>query len=196
MLWSAASDLTSVWSANVATAIAAGTTHVLAFNEPDLSSQSNMTVAQAVTAWNKYMQPLAGKVKLGAPAVTNGGSPMGLTWLGEFLDACTGCTIDFVPIHWYDSATNPYYFKAYIQEAYAVAGRPIWLTEFEGSGTQAQQIAMLKQVMPWLDSLSYVERYSWFGVFDQNLVTSGAINALGEVYMTYANNTLDPIFAS
>lgn len=196
MLWSDASDHTSAWSSNIATAISGGTTQVLGFNEPDLSSQANITVAQAVTAWNKYMQPLAGKVKLGAPAVTNGASPMGLTWLENFLEACTGCTIDFVPIHWYDSATNLGYFKNYIKQAYSVAGRPIWITEFNGSGTQAQQITMLKEVMPWLDSLSYVQRYSWFGVFDQYLTTSGAINALGQTYMSFTNSTVDPFFTS
>jgi hypothetical protein len=129
MLWSSASEHTSSWVANVNTAIARGTTHVLAFNEPDLSSQSNLSPAAAAAAYKKWMQPLAGKVKLGAPAVTNGGAPMGVTWMTEFIGNCTGCTIDFVPLHWYDSASNTAYFKSYIPSFYEAVQKPLWITE-------------------------------------------------------------------
>lgn len=72
----------------------------MSFNEPDDSSQSDLTPEAAAAAYKTYMQPYAGKAKLGAPAVTNGGGSMGLDWLAAFLDACDGCTIDFVAIHW------------------------------------------------------------------------------------------------
>lgn len=48
------------------------------------------------------MEPFAGKAKLVGPAVTNGG---GVEWLQQFLGNCTGCTIDAVAMHWYDTAT-------------------------------------------------------------------------------------------
>ena len=61
------------------------------------------------------MQPFAGGAKLGAPAVTNGGSPMGLTYLEYFIGNCTGYTIDFIPIHWYGQWWNIDYLYWYVQ---------------------------------------------------------------------------------
>lgn len=40
-----------------------------------------MGVDQAVDLWREHMQPFAGNAKLVSPAVTNGGPPMGITWL-------------------------------------------------------------------------------------------------------------------
>lgn len=70
MLWSNATDLTSVWATNVNAAKARGGTHLLAFNEPDLNEQSNMTIAQSVGAYKQYMQPYGKNFKLVSPAVT------------------------------------------------------------------------------------------------------------------------------
>lgn len=87
-----------------------------------------MTPQAAVDAYRTYMNPYAGRAYLGAPAVTNG--PKGLPWLKEFLKLCTGCHIDFIPIHWYDKATNVPYFKSYIGQAKEAAGSlNIWITE-------------------------------------------------------------------
>lgn len=163
MLWGADSARTSVWSVDANYAISQGADTLLAFNEPDLSSQANLDVSEAVSAYKAYMQPFAGRAKLGAPAVTNGGAPMGLTYLENFINNCTGCTIDVVPIHWYDSATNIGYFQSYIPSAYAAGGnRPLWITEFGASGTDAEIESFFNTVLPWLDSLSYVERYAYF----------------------------------
>lgn len=102
----------------------------MAFNEPDACGlgQSCMSPQQADNAYRKYILPFSGRPALGAPAVTNG--PNGLKWLRDFLSLCTGCQIEFVPIHWYDPASNVAYFTKYIEEAHAaVGGRDIWLTE-------------------------------------------------------------------
>lgn len=86
------------WKNNVTAAIKSGSKHLLAFNEPDIN---NLSPAAAAASYKKFMQPYASStVKLGAPAVTNGGGQTGLTWLTQFLGNCTSCTIDFVPIHW------------------------------------------------------------------------------------------------
>lgn len=87
-----------------------------------------MSPQQAADAYRMYMNPFAGRAYLGAPAVTNG--PSGLPWLKQFFSLCTGCHIDFIPIHWYDKATNVPYFKSYIEEAKAAAGSlNLWITE-------------------------------------------------------------------
>lgn len=89
-----------------------------------------MSPQQAVNAYKKYIQPFKGRAYLGAPAVTNG--PAGLPWLKEFFRLCTGCQIDFLPVHWYDSATNDAWFKLYMSQAYAATGSlklKLWVTE-------------------------------------------------------------------
>lgn len=48
------------------------------------------------------MEPFHGKAKLVSPAVTNGG---GVQWLQQFFGNCTGCHIDAIALHWYDTAT-------------------------------------------------------------------------------------------
>jgi len=105
----------------------------MAFNEPDgcqSGVQSCLSPQDAANAYMQYMMPFANRASLGAPAVSNGAG--GLPWLRDFLSACAslGCRIDFVPVHWYDSATNIAYFQNYLNEAHdAAGGRQIWLTE-------------------------------------------------------------------
>ncbi|KAI9864757.1 MAG: hypothetical protein M1824_004664 [Vezdaea acicularis] len=185
-LWGTDARFTGPWSDAANKAISAGSKHLFSFNEPDLGAQSNLSPAAAAAGYKQYMNPFAGKAKLGAPSITNGAgtSPlMGIDWLSAFLTACSGCSIDFINIHWYDSATNIDYFKKHVQDAYkAGGGKPVWITEFEGSGTAAQKTAFLEAVIPWLDSQDYVERYAWFGVFDGNLVNGNSLSPLGKTY--------------
>ncbi|KAI9647543.1 hypothetical protein NHQ30_003928 [Ciborinia camelliae] len=186
LLWGMQSTFTGAWYDAATSAISSGSKHLMSFNEPDLSSQANLGYADAAAGYKLYMQQFAGKAKLGAPAVTNGGSPMGLTWLKSFLAQCADCQIDFVCIHWYDSATNIDYFKSYVQEAYTAGGnRPLWITEFQGSGTTDQQNAFLEEVLPWLDASDMVDRYAWFmaGTDAGELMSSAtALSTLGNTF--------------
>ena len=189
LLWGMQSEFTSVWNKNADAALAAGSTHLMAFNEPDLAGQANLGVDAAVSGYMQYMQPYAGKAKLGAPAVTNGGAPMGLTYLGNFMNAteAAGGTVDFCSIHWYDSASNIAYFKNYMQEATnACNGKPIWLTEFGASGSADEQNTFLETVLPWMDEQSYIERYAYFMVEAGNLISTGTtLSTLGNTFATF-----------
>ena len=177
------------WKSDADSAIAAGATHLLGFNEPDLGEQANMTPDQAKDAWKKYMEQYAGKAKLGSPAVCNGGGPvgngatMGLNWLNNFLNACSDCTIDFLAIHWYGQADEVENFKSHVADAQKIAnGKPIWITEFKPDGAPQDQANFLKEVLPWLDSAeSGVERYSVFQV-DGVLTNGNSLTELGKMY--------------
>ena len=58
-----------------------------------------MEPVEAAQLWMRYIQPLKSQgVRLGGPAVT--ASDTGLPWLNAFFQACTNCTIDFLPLHW------------------------------------------------------------------------------------------------
>ncbi|KAF2665485.1 hypothetical protein BT63DRAFT_377881 [Microthyrium microscopicum] len=186
MLWTSQDQSrVNTWNADATAAIAAGAQHLLGFNEPDLSTQSNIDPATAAAGWKKDMEPLACKARLVSPAVTNGGAPSGLTWLSSFLSACSGCTIDAVAIHWYDSATNIAYFKQHVSDAYTAGGnRPIWITEFGASGTDDQVSAFFAAVLPWLDAQPYVERYAYFMANDGILLSSATtLSAIGKAYI-------------
>ncbi|POS84953.1 hypothetical protein EPUL_004576, partial [Erysiphe pulchra] len=140
-----------------------GTTHLLSFNEPEACSDggSCMTPEAAVIAYMKYLQPFAGSFRLGAPAVTNG--PNGVLWLDRFMQLCSECTIDFMTVHWYDSASNSEYLRSYLQQVYDLMGpRNIWITEFSASGSLEEQSKFLAENLPWMDALPWIERYAWF----------------------------------
>lgn len=65
-----------------------------------------MDLGTAVATWKQYIEPqkvLKDKMYFGSPAVTNGAN--GLKYLASFIDACTGCKIDFINIHWYGVLT-------------------------------------------------------------------------------------------
>ncbi|KAI0804768.1 hypothetical protein BC629DRAFT_1283556 [Irpex lacteus] len=186
MLWGTDANHASGWSDHANAAIAAGSTHLLGFNEPDLGAQSNLSPAAAAAAWKQYMEPFAGKAKLVSPAVTNGAPPsMGTGWLDSFLAACTGCHIDAIAIHIYDSATNTAYFQNYISSVASKYGKPVWVTEFGASGSVQQQQAFLNTMLPFLDGLSGVERYAYF-MAGQNILVDGSnqLTALGQSYNT------------
>ncbi|KAE9372148.1 glycoside hydrolase family 128 protein [Stipitochalara longipes BDJ] len=183
LLWGMASSFTSGWNAAATKAIASGSTHLMSFNEPDLNTQSNLSPAAAAAGYKQYLQPFAGKAQLGSPAVTNGGGSMGLTWLGNFLDACTDCQIDFVCIHWYNGG-DAAAFMDYVDQAYTAGGnRPLWITEFQGEGDTAAQNSFLETVIPQLDASSKVARYAYFMASDGNLLSSGtSLSALGTTF--------------
>lgn len=198
MLFSDATALTSVFANNVNISVSFyGADSILSFNEPDscYTGSACMTVAASVAAYLKYIQPYASSnpaLSLGAPAVTNSGATgASLTYLSYFLGNCTGCSIDFVPIHWY---SNPYafdYFQTYVQQAYVASGnRTLWITEF-GMDSTSYDDALVQSFMTtalsWLDSLSYVRRYAWFGDYPGYLVNSAGtgLSADGVTFNNY-----------
>lgn len=185
MLWGADQGHTQNWIDDATAAIAAGATHLLGFNEPDLGAQSNLTPQQAADAWKKWMEPFAGKAKLCSPAITNGGPPMGTAWLDTFLSLCEGCTIDCIAIHIYDSSSNVAYFQKYISDVGTKYNKPVWVTEMGASGTTQQQQQFLQTMLPFLDGLDSVERYAYF-MAGGNILVDAANNLLplGQTYNT------------
>ncbi len=188
LLWGLASGFTNNWIEAAEAAIKAGSKHLMSFNEPDLDTQSNLSPEAAAAGYQQYLStPFAGKALLGSPAVTNGGGSMGLTWLASFLAACTGCQIDFVPIHWYNGG-DASAFMDYIDQAFITSqGRPLWITEFQGSGDASEQNSFLEAVIPQLDASDKVARYAYFMASDGNLLSSGStLSTLGETFASYA----------
>nr|WP_230416539.1 glycoside hydrolase family protein [Micromonospora tarapacensis] len=164
----------NVTADELARAKAAGP-YLLAFNEPDLPEQANMTVGRALELWPRLM---ATGSTLGSPAVAWGGADAG-GWLDRFMTGARerGHRVDFITLHWYGgdfTTTNAVnQLKQYIQAVHRRYGKPIWLTEFalirfDGGEprfpTETQQAAFLTAATTMLAGLPYVQRYAWFGL--------------------------------
>lgn len=127
MLWGTASDHTTDWFDNAWYWLdEGGSGHLLAFNEPEIATQSDIDPTDAAAAYLTYMQPFAGYAQLGSPAVSNDG----YDWMSEFLTACSTCEIDFLAVHWYNDYTEFADLQNWITEMCTLGdGRLIWLTE-------------------------------------------------------------------
>ena len=154
MLWGPAAEFSQSWHKNAQAAIQGGAEYLFSFNEPDMSSQSNMSPQDAAEAWKVYMEPFAGQAKLVAPSVTNGqDANMGLGWLQQFLDACSDCTIDAFAQHWYFPTNDVQNFKDQVTQCSQMGGgKPVWVNEFGAIGSDEEKSDFLSEVMPWMDS--------------------------------------------
>lgn len=192
-------DAASTFEADVLANVPA-TKHIFAFNEPDGSGsgQATMTPALAATVWKTYVEPLRKhNITLGSPSCT--GTDSGIQWLKEFYGNCTTCHIDFITTHWYGDYLG---LAAHIGNMYAVFnGTPIWITEMGIADVSLEDTeSMFNSSVNWLDGLSWVDRYAWFGDFrssDSNigpnvtmLNASGNLTGIGEDYLYQSSNNL------
>jgi len=145
----------------------ANITTVLAFNEPDGcdSGGSCLDAQLAATVWIAQIEPLKKLgIKVGSPAVT--GANNGFKWMANWFAACNGgCNPDFIAAHWYGDFQGMTSHLGQINATYPnISG--IWVTEMALSNSSyAATEEYYNQTIPWLDKLSWVQRYSWFGAF-------------------------------
>ena len=196
MVWGAGSV-----NANSLAQVKADGKTLLTFNEPDMSGQSNMTVSQALGLWPQLQ---ATGMKLVSPAVAYGGDTPG-GWLDQFMSgaAAKGYRVDAIALHWYggDFTTTDavQQLQSYITAVYNRYHKPIWLTEYAlmrfgptVTPTADQQAAFVTASTKMLESLSFVERYSWFsfatptegGLGTGLYNTDGSATAMGQAYRT------------
>jgi len=179
-----------------------GVNHASGYNEPNnpvedaYTSLNNGDVATAVGAWGE----LEGTgLRIGAPAVTDGG----YSWIVEFLNQAeaAGRRVDYVPIHYYraywnndDPAGAASALYDFLKAVYDVAHKPIWLTEFNNGAnwtddaydpdvTQNRNVieAMINMMddTPWIERYSIYSRVEWFR---QTHYDDGSITPMGLMY--------------
>ncbi|KAH7410263.1 glycosyl hydrolase catalytic core-domain-containing protein [Phaeosphaeria sp. MPI-PUGE-AT-0046c] len=183
------------WLANVEKAVKKGSKAVMGFNEPDHGEQANLGPDAACKAWKEYMNPIASshpEITIIGPSVTNGPPPMGLAWLSNFHDACPDAVVHATNIHFYDiyEAATITRFKAQVEKAAEIYGKPVWVTEFglnPGSASQDQAASFLKEAMEYMDASDKVQGYSWFmvGTGENQLNAGSGLSKVGEVYASY-----------
>lgn len=189
-------------------------THLLTFNEPDgttSSGGSSISAEEAARAYMDYVVPFrtgesgGRNWKISHPSTTGSGN--GLEWLRSFNESCyeidseNGCPADFIAAHWYGEFAGLAGWLGTLDEFYntnSTRSEPmkIWVTELGLPQQSADAtLAMMNQTLPYLDNLTYVERYAWFGAFrtdDANEWTGdgvalfdddGGLTDLGALYM-------------
>lgn len=169
---------------------------LLGFNEPDLESQANMSVEDALSLWPKLQDT---GLRLGAPAVAVDGDRDG-SWLDRFLSGAAdrGHRVDFVPLHWYGGdfgAQAADQLKDYLTAVHDRYGKPIWLTEYaliDFSGdeprypSEKEQTDFVHSAAAMLRQLPFVERHAWFtlstGASPTGLYDGDKRNATGNAF--------------
>ena len=189
-----------VWGADTAakieTAVAGfaskGYQNVLGFNEPDNTTQSNITVASAIALLPAFD---GAKIAVGTPATQ--ANATGQAWFTTYMaDVAASTTLraDFIAIHWYgwnagscDAAASQ--LESYIKYAEAFPGnRPIWLTEWgclnQSAPTAAGVIAFFQGALAVFAKHPRLARYAWYQWSANCEVynTDDTLTALGQVY--------------
>ncbi|WP_139956479.1 glycosyl hydrolase [Flavicella sediminum] len=175
--------------------------HLMAFNEPDNSGQSNLTVEQALEAYPKL---LASGLRLGAPGVENvqysstNDSFNEDSWIKEFMDSCVarGYRVDFIPAHDYVRRSKSTFLERFkgLHDRYNL---PIWVTEYNygnpnmGSAnlTVEQGYSNIKGLTEVLEGADFIERYNWYYFFGAASgiggMTNGELNITGQFYRDF-----------
>ena len=167
------------------------TKYLLGFNEPDGKDQANLSVAGALEGW-PYLQ--ATGLTLGSPAAVHADGP----WMQQFMAGVAEkkYRVDFVTIHWYGGA-DASGFLGYLKKVHEMYHKPVWVTEFapaDWSGKRgvspAQSAAFMREVLPAMDKLDYVQRYAWYSAYPDDaalgasalLNKDGSLTDLGKMY--------------
>ncbi len=170
-------------------------TALLGFNEPDNQNQSKITVESAIQAWPMLMKT---SLKLGSPACVNAEGE----WMRDFMKQAKekNLRVDFVTVHWYGNP-NAKGFITKLKRIHELYDKPIWITEFAVADWQAKSLeenrytpqevhAFMKEVLPQLDELKFIERYAWFPSGPKNVKLApsslfnedGSLTKLGKFY--------------
>ncbi|MBR4562999.1 MAG: hypothetical protein IKO26_00915 [Paludibacteraceae bacterium] len=174
--------------------------YILAFNEPNLTDQANMTPQQAAEKW-PALKTLAGELnlKIVSPAM-NYGTLAGYSdpekWLDEFFALVPKTDMCAIALHCYMGSAGAMYNYIHKFDKYDM---PIWMTEFcswdrPAPSSVDAQIDYMNEAVVMLEADSNVERYAWFIPRANGAVNSypymqllsktdiGALSQQGEVY--------------
>lgn len=193
MLWG--SDDFTGWITALETALDSGSNYIMGFNEPDSSSQADMSASEAATYYKEYITPYAGDATLVSPAVTSStNSGEGLDWMKSFLEDCTSCEVSALAVHWYGSEISE--LKSFVNEAIELANdyglSEVWLTEFgldtdeSGITDLATAATFVKEASEWLENQSDVTRYAYFYCANDYMLTDSVANEVGNAYVSVA----------
>lgn len=152
--------------------VASGAYALLTFNEPDLASQANMSVKEALDLWPQLM---ATGLRLSSPAPTNQNALGDNSWLGQFMSGVEerGYSVDFIAVHYYSENADIGAFRSFLEAIYEAYDRPVWVTEWAlvdwdnpDRFSQETISTFARDAILMMDDLDYVERNAWFGAYE------------------------------
>jgi hypothetical protein len=151
----------------IAAAKATGSRNLLPFNEPDQAKQGNMTVDAVLEQWSRLQET---GLRLGSPGCVHPDKQ----WMIDFMVRADALKyrVDFVCVHSYGGPNVAALVKR-LTQVHEMFGRPLWITEFgvgdwkaksveEHKHSAATVLAFMKECLPALDELKFLERYAWF----------------------------------
>lgn len=206
-----------VWNSNytvsnVESGIPAGAKYLLGFNEPNFTTQANMTPTAAAAAWANVTTVATAKgLKIVSPAVnycdkcvlsySDGGADNSpYDWLDQFTTACSSCQVDYIAFHWYACSLSA--LKSTVTN-YKKYNKPLWITELAcmddatAAANATTQLQYMQQAVAYLETEPAVVRYAWFtgrwtGTAAVALLAGdGQLTALGQAYAT-ASESCNP----
>jgi hypothetical protein len=163
-----------IWGADdLGAPLPAGSTEVMAFNEPDGNDpthQSGISPSEAAGYWPQLEAYGAG-VRLGSPGPMQGETLGRDSWLRQFMDEIgrRGHRVDFVCVHYYSVDGEVGAFERFLDAVYEEYGLPIWVTEWAlvdwGDVRRffwAESARFAEEAIPMLQAHPHVERHAWF----------------------------------
>lgn len=199
MWWSYYGASQSADTAALTALVNGGAPVLLMYNEPDNSSQANLTTSYALQGYT-HASVAARSIGFGnliSPACADDND----TWMQEFMAAVKsqGLLCHAVAIHCYNSSASG--FLSYVDGVHNRYGYNVYVTEFAPTDwksptsiTVADCESFMATAVPGLKSRSYVLDYSWYcgttpgtGVLQTAALfnTDGSLTALGSQYATY-----------
>ena len=174
-------------------------THLLGFNEPDnpvedaYETLGEGSIDTAISVWPEL---LATGLRVGSPAVTDGG----VNWLYEFMDKADAAQlrVDYVAIHFYRCGYTATQLYNWLYDIHVRTGRPIWLTEFNNGAnwttcadpTYAQNATRIGEFIEMMDNAPFIERYAVYSRVEgvrQMTYDEGGLTPAGTVYKNNAS---------
>ena len=203
--------------------------YVRGFNEPDLRDQAGrdhpngrMPIDVALAAWERMSRELEPGIRLISPAESHPRTGAD-SWMIPFMQGVEerGLRVDYIAVHIYPEGLYQTQVPNQIRNVYNQWGRRVWLMETgvrdtrtggvhaENRFTQAQIVTYMQQLLPVLETMPELHRYSWFepapshaGLYRGRLIVcpvvdtydpfsacdTGVLSIVGEFYSTVNPN--------
>lgn len=173
---------------------------LIGYNEPENHNQ--VKPADGAKAWAQIEQLASDhNLTLVAPCLGNYNHTNDQKWLREWQEECQSlygrpCKHDHVCTHAYNSGSHAAdKLLAMLEQMHNDLKQPIWLNEFAyglKGPTVDDQLNFMKQILPALDELPYLFRYSWY--VSRHIDSDGGYNAKrGSSLLAENTSTLSPL---
>ena len=168
---------------------------IMGFNEPDY--QGNISPKEAAILWRKIeIAILETDIKLVSPAQSQH-NPRWLRQMDTEYYNLYGKhpKFDAIAVHIYSSRLSD--MIRYIEDRHRdYPDKQLWITEFNGC-YESGNYSIMNDIIPWLKSRDYVDRYAWYVSREDNnpdskspctlIDKSGRLTKSGIMYLRHSN---------